>query len=227
MNLWVQSMNDLLNFSFFDLLPPSLQDDPDIKIISMVIDEEFQKINELIKFTNPLYYIDEMPALVLDYLAWEFHVDYWEGDLSLITKRELIKNSIPDHRIKGTPAAVERMLSTVLGKSQLSEWFDYGGKPYFFKIGTSDSIQDGKSYDRIIRLVEATQNVRSLLEKITVITSQPFPLYWGGGTVDRGKMIVYPAALKDQRGDFELCFGGGTYIRDKMIVYPSKGENNG
>ena len=54
--------------------------------------------------------------------------------LDLSTKRKLVKNAIEDHRIRGTPAAVEKLFADVFDGAVVKEWWEFGGNPYEFRI---------------------------------------------------------------------------------------------
>lgn len=56
---------------------------------------------------------DLIPAEFLPWLAWALSVDDWDPDWSDARKREVIRASIPLHRIKGTRASVQMALETM------------------------------------------------------------------------------------------------------------------
>lgn len=198
--------------------PSSITMDERLKKMLEALGMEYQEMFALCDYLHLIANLDQLPSDVIDLLAWQWHVDFWDSTLPLKTKIQLVRNSIPWHRKKGTPAAVEEMVATVLGDAKVTEWFEYGGEPYYFRIETTDSIQDAKIYDRIIELVNATKNVRSWLEKITVYSEQYLNLYWGGGLIDGGKLTVYPAEMTDKKGNLKIYYGIPTYIRDVLIV---------
>jgi hypothetical protein len=89
--------------------------------------------------------------------------------MDLETKRKLIKQSIAWHRMKGTPAAVEAVVSAAFDTSTVQEWWEYGGKPYFFKVVTEDATTNSGTIERMKRAIESIKNTRSWLEKIEFI----------------------------------------------------------
>jgi phage tail P2-like protein len=124
----------LAETAFIDLLPSSISGDDTIiaaaRALDGVLEETRAGIENVLLFSR----IDEIEEPLLSELAWQLHVDYWDPDFSLVTKRELIRNAIPRHRKKGTPAAIEAMLRAVAGSGYVSEWFEYGGDPYWFRV---------------------------------------------------------------------------------------------
>lgn len=152
--------------NLIDLVPPNLQSDPQIQAAASALDVELRSVSEAIPEALLLSRIDELPESVLDLLAWQFHVDFYEPvGFSIEKKRALIKQSIAWHRHKGTPWAVEQVLSAAFAQSEVREWFEYGGEPYRFKVRTTDSLPDDEAYQRLIRAIESVKNTRSWLDE--------------------------------------------------------------
>ena len=54
--------------------------------------------------------IDDAPSQFLPFIAWQRSVDYWDESWQDSLKRNVIKNSREQHRIKGTAASIKRAL---------------------------------------------------------------------------------------------------------------------
>mgnify|MGYP000870491714 FL=1 len=161
---------DLQSVSLLDILPPNLLADKQIYAAAQALDDELQKITAATRNALLLPRLDELSEEVIDLLAWQWHVDFYEPiGMDIETKRRLIKNSIAWHRIKGTPAAVEQVVSAVFDTSHVQEWFEYGGKPYHFKVITEDVTTDPNVLARMRRAINAAKNTRSWLETIEFI----------------------------------------------------------
>ena len=161
---------DLQSTSLLDILPPNLLADKQIHAAAQALDDELQKITAATKEALLLPRLDELPEEVIDLLAWQWHVDFYEPvGMDIETKRRLIKNSIAWHRIKGTPAAVEQVVSAAFDTSHVQEWFEYGGKPYHFKVVTEDVTTDKDVLERMRHAIHAAKNARSWLETVEFI----------------------------------------------------------
>ena len=162
-------MADLSNTKLVDLLPASISGDANVIAAASAIDGELQKVTALIPEAVLIARIDVLPEKVLDLLAWQWHVDFYEPvGFSIEKKRAVIKNSIAWHRKKGTPWAVAQVVSTVFARAEIKEWFDYNGEPYHFLIKTIDSLQDMGAYALLKRAIETVKNTRSWLDKIQI-----------------------------------------------------------
>ena len=119
-------------------LPVALQKDPSVVALAGTIAELLAWRPEEIDRLRIYPAIDRLDERLLDILAHDFKVDWWDADYSLEEKRRTLKDSWRVHKILGTKAAVERAISAIYPHTQVLEWFEYGGEPYHFRcISTS------------------------------------------------------------------------------------------
>jgi phage tail P2-like protein len=155
------------------IAPSSITSDPQVQSASQAIDDELLAIYECMASVpgGILFwpFTDQLEPPMLDVIAWEMHVDVWagwDGDLSVEQKRELINKSIDWHQHLGTKYAVEQMLKTVFRTGYVSEWYEYGGRPYYFRVTIEEPLVDQARLDRCIAGIMAVKNVRSWMEEI-------------------------------------------------------------
>jgi phage tail P2-like protein len=155
-----------------EIVPSSIRDDPQVQAACSAIDDELEALYGCMASVpgGILFWpsVEQQLPPLLDMLMWEMHVDIWqniEGDpLTTEKKQELINESIDWHRHKGTKWAVNEMLKTVFSQGRVTEWYEYGGQPYFFRIVTEDEIVDPVKLGNVIDAVYAVKNVRSWLD---------------------------------------------------------------
>ena len=100
-------IKDLQSLSLMDILPDSILADKKVAAAAQALDAELQAVTQAAVETMHIPRIDILPEAVIDLLAWQWHVDFYEPlGMDIDTKRRLIKESIAWHRIKGTPAAI-------------------------------------------------------------------------------------------------------------------------
>jgi phage tail P2-like protein len=105
-------------------------------------------------------------AVLIDLLAWQFHVDFYDPKMPIETKRDLVMKSLDWHFRKGTPSVVEDIVSTVFSKAIVQEWFEYGGLPYRFQVATEESMPDPETRSNLIRAINSVKNTRSFFETL-------------------------------------------------------------
>jgi P2-related tail formation protein len=64
--------------------------------------------------------------VLIDVLAWQFHVDAYDASKTLEFRKMLVQESIQWHVTKGTVALLQHVLDTYWpGGATIQEWFDY------------------------------------------------------------------------------------------------------
>lgn len=154
------------------LLPYSLSQDPVLVAMFEAFIIQLKEAYDEADLLYDLVNIDKLPEPLLDVIAYEKHVDFYDNQLTMEQKRELIKSSISWHSKKGTRWAVERVVSIVYPNANVYEWFEYDGHKYRFKIEVDEPFIASKDMKRLRELVEATKNKRSWLEYVAVKMQQ-------------------------------------------------------
>lgn len=158
---------------YLKLLPYSLSHDPVLVAMMEAVVIQFREAYVEAEALYDLVNIDKLPERLLDLIAYEKHVDFYDNELSVMQKRELIKSSISWHRKKGTRWAVERVVAIVYKNAEVFEWFEYGGEKYRFCIYIDEPFIHAKDMRRLLELVDATKNKRSWLEYVAIKLRQP------------------------------------------------------
>lgn len=155
--------------------------------------------------------IDELDGPVLDILAYDFKVDWWDADYSLEEKRRTLKDSWRVHKTLGTKAAVEAAISAIYPNTKVQEWFEYGGEPYHFKI-LLDLTGTQWSDDRPRKILERSEHYKSLRSHLEVVEFVRGPdreeaLHIGGAMSVVARLPV-PEAADELRFEETVRAGG-------------------
>lgn len=122
--------------------------------------------------------IDTLPEELLDILAADFKIDWYDVESPVWYKRQTVKECILVHKYKGTKYAVETALHSMFMSAEVREWFEYNGEPYHFKVvvygHTSSNLKKLNS-----KLLYA-KNLRSVLDDVRfVLVTDPIDVYAG------------------------------------------------
>lgn len=121
------------NFDLTYLIPQSLKNHKDVKILVEIFNEEIAEFYEK-KEQLFIFNLELQSDAVLDELAYQEHIDYYEVDFTREQKINLIKTAFKTHLTKGTRYAVETSLHAVLDDFFIREWFEYDGDPGTFLL---------------------------------------------------------------------------------------------
>ncbi|MBR4153358.1 MAG: phage tail protein I [Selenomonadaceae bacterium] len=179
-----------------DILPESLTQDKKITALAAALDEELLKLSEQTRLVMHLPRLDELSGRILDLLADQFHVDFYEPlFLSDEIKRNIIRQSIAWHKIKGTRRAVEMVIEMFERQVRLEEWFEYGGDPFWFRAITTPFKSDDELTTWYRRIYDA-KNVRSWCQ-VVIEKQYAATVYAGLGHYKHGlKQIGREDAVK-------------------------------
>lgn len=158
-------MIDYQSIRLADIMPENLLADERVKNAAAAIDTELSKVARLCSEVLLISRIDELPEEVIDLLAWQWHVDFYDSEYDLETKRKLVKQSIDWHRRKGTPSVLREVVSAVLEDAVVSENWEYGGQPYCFSIRLiSGEMPDEETFAKLVKDIKSVKNTRSHLD---------------------------------------------------------------
>lgn len=205
------------------LLPPPLTSDERFSVLANIAAERFAQIDLTALL---VYLVDIVDASALPSLAGQLHVQGLEGWLFAANeqeKRELIKQAIELHKYKGTPWAVRRVLEILSLPGTISEWFEYGGKAYFFKVEIKliNQGMDENLFNNLVDLIHEYKNVRSKLEALIVwiINQSAIPVI--GSALYGGEITtVLPFQVLEVQQTKPFYFGTGQWSLEITSIYP-------
>jgi phage tail P2-like protein len=205
-------MQNIRNFNLLSLVPPSLQSDPQVIAACGALQGEIQAVSVAVDQIMIISKLSQQPSEVIDNLAWQWSTDFYDDSLPLATRIALVQNSLKWHMIKGTPAVVQEMVSTVLSNGVVTEWFQYAGQPYHFRVQTDEIISTQAIYNQLAAVIAATQNIRSWLDCI-LINRQWSGAVYIGGAIYRGQTFkIGMAQFPNHTISGADYIGGAIYI---------------
>lgn len=165
------------------LMPPGMQGEAEIKAYCAAFDAMFAIMVSAIGKLRIQTNIGGQDSDVTDLLAIEKHVDYYNRSLPLETRQNLVKNSGYIHKIKGTPAAVEKVARLVFGSAVMQEWFEYGGSPYHFRMLINEFPDSSSQIDEVKRAIASSQRLSSVLDSVNIIAATAKGTIYAAGVV--------------------------------------------
>ncbi|WP_197329518.1 phage tail protein I [Ralstonia syzygii] len=204
------------------LLPPPLAGDERFR----ALDQLAARISHTDLVPLLVYLVDTVDASALPVLAEQLHIlgEGWQFALDDDARRRLLKRSIELHRYKGTRWAIQQVLETLALSGQVSEWFEYGGQPYHFKISVDLATRgiDEATFDALVALITEYKNVRAHLELLTLsLTNRSQVPMLAAVTLGGELATVYPYELTERNQMSQVPrIGIGHWSVETVSVYP-------
>lgn len=212
--------------NFMSQLPRVLAEDTRMNALARAITNALMTHLAEIEEAEIYTRIDDLPEAVLDILASDFKIDWYNFDYPVEAKRNLVKTNYYVHRHMGTTGAVKEAIQSVYPRSDVEEWFDYAGQPYHFRIALeSDFPILPVSNTAILKAVYTYKSLRSHLDAIVyrstvdvgIRVTTGWVAYWGritGTYPDRARLGEILAAM------IQL----GTHPEGLVYANPNTGE---
>lgn len=138
-------MIELHEVGLVEGLPPDVAKEPWVQILDAVFRERRKKELEAAERLKIYTDIDRADEAVLDILAVQFRVDWYDTSYPIETKRRIIKTALEVRRYCGTEWAAQKALASIYPNVKISEWYDYGGRPGYWRMNV-DITDDGVIY---------------------------------------------------------------------------------
>ncbi|GHV45294.1 hypothetical protein FACS1894204_04040 [Synergistales bacterium] len=225
-------MVNLYDLELLQILPSSISGDKNVQAASRAIDKEIQSVSSDIVEALIVSRIDKLPEPVVDLLAWQWHVDFYELARTLEMKRATVKNSIPWHRKKGTKWAIKKALESLGVKPEIVEWWKIeGAVPYTFAVEAEITDKYWRIFpnvDDVTRMirdaVEESKAARSWLMRLHTFIQDKSSLDVAHGivTVTSPHVAIRPAV--PQISPTRVAFGVATGQFYKVTIGPTPGQ---
>ncbi len=161
-------MSKMTQDTLLGTLPEVLRKNKRIYVLAQVFAAALMRFSAELDTLRIYPRIGELPEELLDLLAEDFKVDWWDADYTIAEKRQTLLDSWRVHRTLGTKAAVETALSAVYPDTRVIEWVEYGGEPYHFRLSinaTEEEISSEK-HRRVLERMGIFGNLRSVLDEV-------------------------------------------------------------
>lgn len=174
----------MIEFTIHQLFPDFILADKNGYAMAKAIERALQIMCSTIQTgIDNLQDIDKMPEWRLDEMAWELGCLY-DHNANIETKRRWIKDATPLYSALGTPQAIYNFLEGFFDQVELEEHWQYHGEPFHFRVTVSGEWNDANE-TWLRRAIEASKNVRSVLDNIALGSGTTIKVHGEGGLLGR------------------------------------------
>ena len=169
----------LTDLEFIKLLPQFMREDGAVVGLSVGIDAIIPGLAQSLKKLTTWDQIDNLTEDELDELAWELNILWYDTGATLDVKRELIKNSDKVYQRLGTKWAVETIINTYFGEGYITEWFEYGGEPGYFRVYSTNPSLTQERFTEFLNIVNKVKRATAKLDGVFITLTGQMPLAAG------------------------------------------------
>lgn len=209
-------MIDLYNGELLHMLPSPMSSQIQQICISYALQQGIRLILDKADMTRTQAMIESLPEKILDVLAVELRTPYYQEDMALEKKRDIIKRTLLWHLTAGTRSALRELIEIVIGEGAIVEWPNFDEPPY--TPGTFDILTDVRITEEIatqfIAIIERVKNERSHLRRLHIHRRADAHGYIGAGA----RSEPHRTALNAKENEQELS--GNMYIATSAVSYP-------
>lgn len=155
--------------SMLSILPGVLKRDEGMYDLAQLIGWIIGKGSEDAGYPAIFQRIDELDEELLDILAADCKVDWYDYDADVATKRRQLKNNWKVRLKLGTVSAVKTALRDVWPETTVEEWFDYGGEPGYFRVLLGIDDQGTVNFSKAVRMINIFKPVRAHVDGYPIL----------------------------------------------------------
>jgi len=170
---------DINNVDLLKLQTLFMQKDLTTQALCAALNPQFKIISNDIGKCLILSNVNNLSSELLDELAYELHVDWYDSSANIDVKRALIKNSDKVHMYLGTPYAIEQVVWDYFGDGYVEEWYQYsGGLPYHFRVVTSNPSVSGSLAELFSLTIDKVKRKSTIMDVVIVDMSAQLTAYY-------------------------------------------------
>ena len=177
-------MISLRDAKITNALPHILAKEPWVQAMAYAVNKQLDRLLTYADGVKVQASIDKMPDAVLDVLAAELRLPYYDPNYSITVKRELIRGGLQYWATVGTPESLTKILINIFGDAEIEEWFEYGGDPGYFRILTTNPNVSGETLEQFRKTAQDVKRLSAWVEEVLVdlglpnmVFTQGFALY--------------------------------------------------
>lgn len=160
-------------------LPAIVGEQPWCIALAKVVQGQIRKIVLAAEESRTYSAIDQADHKILDVVAAEMRTPGYSESFSLDVKRSLVKGTLAYYSHAGTAEALKAVCTEIFGDAAVLEWYEYNGRPGYFKITTNSPSVTTETVNAFIKTAERVKRLSAKLDGIEVVLSAKQEIFVG------------------------------------------------
>ena len=154
-------MNTLADIELIDIIAPSLRGDANVQASLSSLQTVYRQLVSDLQSVQFRSAISRCSDNVLNHLAIEFRVAYYNPSDSRDKREQSVLNAVRWLIGLGTPGVIDEVCSLYFNYAQVQENWQYGGVPFHFRVLLGADTTNSDVVGAATAMILAYKNVRS------------------------------------------------------------------
>lgn len=186
-------------------MPPNMQDEK-TDAFCYAVERQAGKIRKLLQRLNVWSDLEHVEPAHYDFVAACLRSLYYRSDMADERKLAIIRSTMLTYRYAGSMRAVEELLHNLFSEAEFIPWYKYGGKPFCFKIQTSDTVsKEGMEY--FLNVINKVKSARDHAEIIEVNRISSQGMHVGIARFSHSRCTILDSFHETERSCLNHCVG--------------------
>lgn len=197
-------------------MPPNMQDEK-TDAFCYAVERQAGRLRELLKRLNVWSDLEHVKPGHYDYVAACLQAMYYRSDLTDEQKLAAIRSAMMTYRYAGSMRAIEELLNNVFSEAEFIPWYEYGGKPFHFKVKTNETLtENNTSY--FLNMINKVKSARDKVEIIEVTRITHRPIHAGTAGISRSKCVILDHFNETRRTFVKQHVGIGRRSQGRAVI---------
>lgn len=132
--------------------------------LEKLIERQAMRMRDIPVMFYQLIDADACPVPFLPWLAWARRVEYWSGDWSEQTKRQVIKEARTFNEQRGTQSTLSQAMNNLGLGHNLTAWHELSpkDKPFTFTVGITSGRVSVQQHQEIYTALDSVKSARDI-----------------------------------------------------------------
>lgn len=147
-------------------MPANMQNE-EIEALCYAVEKQMNRMVKMACRLNVWGDLDCVNPKHYDYLAACLRTLYYRSDMKDEQKLAIIKKSMMTYRYAGSVKAIEELLGNLFTEAEFIPWYEYGGRPYHFKLNVSGN-PDAETKRALESILKKVKSARSIIDAVEI-----------------------------------------------------------
>ena len=132
--------------------------------LEKLVERQAMRIRDIPVMFYQLIDADTCPVPFLPWLAWARRVEYWNGEWSEATKRQVVKDARSFNEQRGTQSTLSQAMQNLGLGHKLTAWHELSpkGEPFTFTVGITSERVTVQQHQEIYTALDSVKSARDI-----------------------------------------------------------------